>query len=61
MKRRPGFSGEWECPDCGNIRVNHGSDEYEYDNLYNGRPNYCKSCDGDMYPICIDGCPLANK
>ena len=60
MKKRD-WSGEWECPKCGTVRVDHSEDEYEYDSLYNDRPDYCKACDGDTYPSCVDGCPLANR
>lgn len=60
MKSR-GFVGEWECPKCGIVTVDHSQDEYEYENLYNDRPDYCNACDGDTYPLCLDGCPLANN
>lgn len=53
------WSGEWECLTCGTVRVDHSEDEYEYDALYNDRPDYCKACDGDTYPSCVDGCPLS--
>jgi len=53
------WPGQWRCENCGTVLINHNDDEYEYDNLYNDKPNCCQSCSNEMiYPECVSGCSL---
>ena len=60
MKKRD-WPGEWECPKCGIVLVDHSQDEYEYESLYSDRPDYCNTCDSNTYPSCMDGCSVTNE
>ena len=41
------------------VLIDHTEDEYEYDNLYDDKPNCCPSCSKEMsYPECVSGCSL---
>ena len=57
MKKRD-WPGEWECPKCGMVHIDHSEDDYAYENVFFERPEYCNACDSDTYPACMDGCPL---
>lgn len=61
---------EWLCPNCGNHAFREEDADLEdiyyernqnddYDEYYtDDRPEGCKVCDSDMYPICMEGCNL---